>query len=132
MRLASLLMGTLAFLSITSAQAYTYKCTEINPTSSITKVTIEELEDVTDSVTFGDRYDSVSKVKVDIVVKKDKKIIEEKSFESYATTEDVFYQISAVKKEGVKFFLFLDEENQAGIEFINQDGVKRKMQLSCR
>lgn len=128
-----ILIATLAFTTFAgAAELYNYNCTQLNPKSEITTVSVKELAIVTDEVSFGSHYDAVARVKVDIVTKKKNKVIFEQSFFAHATTEDVFYQISAVKNEGVKFYLYLDEDDQAGVEFTLEDGSKEKISLSCK
>lgn len=130
MKFAKYFIPFLAFVAIT-AQAGTYTCSEIIPQSEKTIMTIEELEDVTSSVSFGEKYDSVFKVKVTIVTKSNNKIINEKSFVSFATAADVYYQINAVQKEGVKFFMYMDEEDQSRLEISNPGSTKTRLSLIC-
>lgn len=121
----------LATISAQASELTTYKCKQLAGEKLAAQVIVQELEDVTDSVSFGEQYDRVYRVKVDVIVKKNRQAILENSFYSFATAEDVYYKISAVKKEGMKFYTYLDEMDQAGIEFIAEDGSKTTIRLSC-
>jgi hypothetical protein len=116
------------FLSL-SAHAYTYKCTEnVEGTTRQPKlsVTIEELAEVTDEVTWSSHYDHVYKVRITLT-KSNKRT----RFDAFSTSEDVYYTISSVKANGFKFHLYLDEHDQAGVELTADDGTKKKYSLIC-
>ena len=120
-------------------ELYTYKCTSIandDLESEIlrgtTSVTITELANVTEKVSWGERYDVVYKVKVDILQTLGSEVTKQQSFINYATNSDVEYNISAVKKEGVSIYIFLDEMDQAGIVFTDSNGKKNTVRLSCK
>lgn len=139
----NLKLVSIPFLLLTlSVQARTIKCTESNMVSideigfdilrSKTSVTIKELADVTDEVSYGNRYDSVFKVKVDILERLGAELVDGKSFIAYATSEDVNYQINAVKSNGVKINIFLDEMDQASLELTQSNGKKKRIDLICK
>lgn len=120
----------------TSVYARTYRCEGISGSrvnkEEKTLVVIKELKEVTNSVPFGKHYDRVYVVKVDIAKILGNKIIFARSFLSYATSADVEYTVSSLKKEGVRIHIFLDEADQAGIEITGANGTRQKIHLSCK
>ncbi len=124
----------LPLITSLSANAHTYRCEEIsrgtNPKGRVF-VTVDELEEVTKKVPQGKDFDHVYRVKVDIIQVAGKAVRLSRSFFSYATSLDVEYKINDTK-EDVRFHLYLDEDDEAGIMFTDREGQKRKINLRCR
>lgn len=131
MKLKSLLTFSIFALAL-SASATDMICHDLekmSPTHYSVKITT--LADITKNVSYGDKYDSVTKVRVELKQTSGRKVLLSKSFEAIATAEDVAYNISAVKSQGFKFWDYVDEENQAGIVLIDEDGTKIEVNMNC-
>jgi|GEM_PF-1149821 len=122
----------MTFLFSTATMAYTYKC-EQNDVKENTKYSaiVEELKNITKEVSYGNEYDSVFKVRVTII-KTTKKDVETKSFEAIATSEDVIYNVHAVKKQGIHIGIYLDEEDEAYMTLTDKNGDKTQIGFTCR
>ena len=94
-------------------------------------VKVTELENITNKVPYGRNYDSVLRVRVDLKVTLGSRLLENRAFEAIARTEDVMYNVSAVREQGFKFWTYLDELDQSGIELTDRSGRKTEVQLTC-
>ncbi len=136
----STLLGLFLLISF-SAQATTYRCTESNMISideigydvlrSKTSVTIKELSDISNRLSSTSRFDSAYRVSVDMRTMLGNEVTESRTFTSIATTSDVNYEVDAIKAEGIRIYIFLDEMDQAGIEITGRNGRKEKINLIC-
>lgn len=124
----------LTLLTVHSANAHTYRCEELTPSKHSKGkvfVRVSELEEVTKKHSEGQDFDNIYRVQVDIKQISGRVVRFTRTVYSYAKVLDVEYQINATK-DGVRFHLYLDEEDEAGIVFTDGDGQKRKVNLKCR
>ena len=128
MKIASLILSALT-MSALSANAFT--CTDRNPRSNEKlEVTVQQLADITDKVTWADELDKVTVVKVTIDQIIDGRRTTLASFESIAKYADVAFNVSAVKKQGFRMWRYFDEENEDGMELTSlRDG--KAIDLRC-
>jgi hypothetical protein len=137
-----LILFTGLLLSALSAQAdrlYTYRCKEQLPQTDSevlrfrTIVTVQETKDLCKVARTKKIGDCAASVTVTIGREDElggnQTVL--KQFSALSVTNDVLYTISAVKKNGFKFYLYLDEYDQAGIELTSKTGQKQKISLSC-
>ncbi len=128
----TLAMILMTFLTVHAQASDKTVCYEIE-TKSATKVqvVIETLKDITNSVSYGRHYDSITKVKVTVNEITRGRKTEIKSFLAIARKADVQYNISSVKKDGFLFWQFLDEEDQDGVRLSTRSGKKVSHRLHC-
>lgn len=132
------ILSLLTLLSLTTTQAselYAYTCKEKSNSSSeaIYVVRIQETKDLTKALRNYRSVDQAAAVKISLNLEVNNGSIYTnlKTFEAIATSEDVFYTISSVKKNGFSFYLYLDEYDQAGMVLTNADGKKERINLIC-
>lgn len=111
--------------------AATYHCTEIyDPFYEVLKVrttvTIEELKEIVSS----ESHDYSYQVKVSITETLGSEITSQKELVSIASVTDVYYTIED-SQEGVSVYMYLDEEDEAGITYLTLGGTQKKVRLSC-
>ncbi|MBC7755005.1 MAG: hypothetical protein H7Z71_12255 [Moraxellaceae bacterium] len=134
-----LLATLLLVFSGTASAADTYKCLQDLPFSEFEVlrsryvVSIDETKDITKEIRKIRPVDVAREVKVSIGTEFENGTgyTEIKNFSTIATSEDVNYTISSVKKNGFSFYLFLDEFDEAGMTLTNADGSKEEIRLIC-
>ena len=105
-----------------SAQASTYNCKELSgdPTDEVLRahysIVINEIADIRNKVAYGRNFDHVYDVKVKINSILGNTTSLYKSFETTATVMDVAYTVNAVRSNGIKISLFLDNADDAYME----------------
>lgn len=129
--LASLLLLVTAL----SAQAESIICHEIyNPAVEVLRArTILEIENLADiAATHPERgsYDNIMKVRVTIKQRLGSKVNVVQKFESVSKSEDVNYHVSS-KKNGFYFMVYLDEMEDARLDYKNAAGKEVKLNVKC-
>ena len=138
MRLNKLISGLFILLSFAAhADDFTYNCTQrtdrspVDPKIGAISVSVQSLKNVTKEVSFGNNYDHVYKVKLDVSRTLNKKTTKIKSFEAIATTYDVKFNVWANKEHGVGMYIYLDELDESGITLTDASGKKTEISLDC-
>ena len=134
MKSVSLSVLAAALFSL-SSEAATFTCKEIydirqEVIRARTTVVVKETADITKTVSDRMGKDFVYKVDVTISTTLRGQTTIEKKFSAIAGSEDVMYEMNS-RSQGVRFYVYLDEANQAGVEYTDSKGRAKKISLSC-
>lgn len=129
----NLLILTLLLSSFT-LKAATYFCEEQTDPNDMRKervsIEIKEVQEITPDQVPRD-YDYSYQTKVTLTTKVKGEIASVKKFTAVSNVADVYYSLISKENGIVDFYIYLDELNEAGIEYLNEREYKVSVRLNC-
>lgn len=129
------LMSALALTMVVLPQAQarglqTYECAQNaqdgHRSWEHTSVVVQELAELE----ADEGYDAARKVRISVTRREYGTVAERQTFFAKALMEDVSYEITS-KSQKIKFWMYMDEYDQSGFQYVDQEGNPRKVSLIC-